>query len=111
MKQLNLLLSFLLELVLIVLFGYWGYQQGETLITKYIFAFVLPAILILIWGLWAAPKSKRRLKNPIRSIFKLSLFAIGVFFCIDAGHVTLATGFATITIANVTLAFLFSQDF
>lgn len=111
MKQLNLLLSFLLELVLITLFGYWGYQQGETETTKYIFALVLPAILILIWGLWAAPKSKRRLKNPIRSIFKLSLFAIGVFFCIDSGHATLAIWFAAITVANVILAFLFAQDF
>ena len=110
-KQINLLVLFLLEIALVIIVGYWGFQQGETLTTKYILALILPAILITIWGIWAAPKSKRRLKNPIRTVFKLLLFSIGFFFCIDTGNFVFAWWFGSIIIVNVGLAFLFSQDF
>lgn len=110
-KKLNLLLSFLLELVLLYLVGFWGFHQGETWVSKYALAVVLPAIVIVLWGVWAAPKSKRRLKNPVRTVFKLALFFLGALLAYQAGIQSWAIVFAIIVIFNAGLAFLFGQDY
>jgi len=110
-KQINLLVSFLLELGLIILAGLWGFQQGESSLMRYVLVIAVPAVIILLWGIWAAPKSKRRMKNPARTIFKLAMMALAVFFAYASGHLVWALFFATITILNVGLAYLFSQDY
>ncbi|HKJ40688.1 MAG TPA: YrdB family protein [Sunxiuqinia sp.] len=110
-KQTNLLVSFLLELVLIVLFSYWGYQLGDSILTNYLFALLLPGFLIAIWGLWVAPKSKRRLKNPFRTISKLLLFSLGVLICFHTEHPVWGFIYGSIILLNVCLAKLFKQDY
>jgi len=110
-KQINLLVSFLLEVGLIILAGYWGFHQSENSILKYILAIGVPSVIILLWGIWAAPKSKRRLKNPVRTTFKLAMMALAVFFGYATGQPVLVVCFAVITILNVSLAYLFSQDY
>ncbi|WP_159103341.1 YrdB family protein [Prolixibacter bellariivorans] len=110
-KQINLLVSFLLELGLIILAGLWGFQQGENSFMRYVFVVAIPAVIILLWGVWAAPKSKRRLKNPARTIFKLAMMALAVFFAYASGHLVWALSFAVITILNVSLAYLWKQDY
>lgn len=110
-KQINLLVSFLLEVGLVILGGYWGFHQGESSLMKYILAFAIPTVLILLWGVWAAPKSKQRLKNPVRTIFKLAMMALAVFFSYATGHTGLAFGFAVVTILNVSFAYSLAQDY
>lgn len=110
-KPINLLVSFLLELGLLALAGYWGFQTGEGHPVKYVYAIALPAIIGLLWGIWAAPKSKRRLKNPARTVFKLTMMALAVFFAYDTGHPIWALTFAVITAVNVSLAYLLTQDY
>ncbi|MFA5327047.1 MAG: YrdB family protein [Prolixibacteraceae bacterium] len=110
-KQANLLLSFLLELVLLFLVGCCGFQAGETLVLKYVFAFFLPTVIIVLWGIWAAPKSKRRLKNPVRTIFKLTLFFVGALLVYLFGNQIWAIVFAAIVVLNAGLALLFGQDY
>ncbi|GET25906.1 YrdB family protein [Prolixibacter sp. NT017] len=110
-KQINLLVSFLLEMGLIILAGLWGFQQGESSLTKYVLAIAVPAVIILLWGVWAAPKSKRRLKNPVRTIFKLAMMALAVYFAYSSRHLGWALSFAIISILNVSLAYLWKQDY
>lgn len=111
LKSINLLLSFLLELALLFLVGYFGFQAGETLFLKYAFAIALPSIVIVLWGIWAAPKSQRRLKNPGRTAFKLTLFFAGALLACLAGIQVSAIVFAAVVILNAGLAFLFGQDY
>lgn len=110
-KQLNLLVSFLLEITLLIIAGYWGFLQSENVIIKYILAVALPVAIAILWGFFAAPKSKKRLKNPVRTIFKLALFFMAVIFIYQTGHLIWAIGFAVITLLNVIIAFIFSQDY
>ena len=111
MKQLNLLASFLLELAMLFLFAGWGYRYGGSPFMKYTFAILLPVIVILLWGVFAAPKSARRLNNPVRAIFKLTLFALAAISGYQAGRTVFAVCFAAITVANVALAYLYKQDY
>lgn len=110
-KQINLLVSFLLEMGLIILAGLWGFEQGESILMRYVLAVAVPAVIILLWGVWAAPKSKRRLKNPIRTIFKLVIMALAVYFAYSTGHPVWALSFAIISILNVSLAYFWKQDY
>lgn len=110
-KQINLLLSFLLELVLLYLAGYWGFHQEGTPVLQYAFAIFSPAIVIVLWGIWAAPKSKRRLKNPARTVFKLGLFFAGALLAYLTGNPQWAIVFAGFVVLNAGLAFLFMQDY
>ncbi|HKI89717.1 MAG TPA: YrdB family protein [Draconibacterium sp.] len=110
-KYLNLLVSFLLEIALLIIAGYWGFQQGESVLMKYMLAITLPVVIAVFWGIFAAPKSRKRLKNPSRTIFKLALFALAVFFCFQTGHSLLAVVLAVATLMNVIAAYTLSQDY
>jgi hypothetical protein len=110
-KQLNLLVSFLLELVMLYLYGYWAFGMREPMAMKYLLAIVVPFLVIVLWLIWAAPKSKHRLKNPFRSIFKLSLFLIATLACFKAGQPAWAIWFGAVTLVNVVLAFMLKQDY
>ncbi len=110
-KYLNLLVSFLLEIALLIIAGYWGFQQGESVLMKYMLAIALPFVIAVFWGIFAAPKSKRRLKNPFRTILKLALFALAVFFSFQTGHLILAIVLAIVTLLNVVAAYFLMQDY
>lgn len=110
-KQLNLLVSFLLELMMLYLYGYWGYKTGGHPVMSYALAILLPGIVIILWGIWAAPKSKRRLKNPMRSVVKLSLLLLAAVLGFMAGRTSWSIWFGAITLLNAGLAFIFSQDY
>jgi hypothetical protein len=103
--------SFLLEVALLIIAGYWGFQQGENVLMKYVFAIILPVFIAILWGIFAAPKSKKRLKNPFRIIFKLTLFSLAVFFSYQMGLLLLAIIIAIITCINLVMAFVFLQDY
>jgi len=110
-ERANLLVSFLLELALLFLVGFWGFHQGGTLFPGYVLAVVLPVTVIILWGVWAAPKSKQRLKNPARTIFKLTWFFLGATLAYFAGNHNWAIVFAVVVILNAGLAFLLGQDY
>lgn len=110
-KQVNLLVSFLLELVMLYFYSLWAYKTGESEIVKYILAIVIPAAVVAIWAIWAAPKSKYRLINPYRSILKISLCLLAAFLCYKAGQPIWALWFGGIVFINAGLAFLWKQDY
>ncbi len=110
-KQFNLLISFLLELIMLFLYGYWGYKTGEHPVMSYVLAVLLPGVVIVLWGIWAAPRSKRRLKNPLRSVVKLSLLLMAAVLGFKAGQPLWAIGFGVVTLLNAGLAFALSQDY
>jgi amino acid transporter len=110
-KQLNLLVSFLLEMILLFIAGYWGFQQGKSGLMSIIFAITIPVAIIVLWGFFAAPKSGARLKNPLRTIFKLILFVLGTVICFITGHIFSGIVFGSIVILNVVVARILLQDY
>ncbi len=108
MKQLNLGLRFLLELVLLVSVSY-GVLQLSPEGWRWILSFGAVLLLAIIWGLWVAPHSKRRLSDPLRLVVEVVLFVLGVAALWLADQPLLAVIFAGIVIANMTLMVLWSQ--
>jgi len=110
-KNLNLLLSFLLELAMLFFYSYWAYNMAEQVVTKYTLAILVPAVVVIIWGIWAAPKSKYRLKNPIRTVLKLSLLLLAAILCFTTGQHAWAYWYGGYVVLNVILAFGLGQDY
>lgn len=110
-KNLNLLLSFLLELAMLFFYGYWAYNLPEPATLKYTLTILVPAVVVVLWGLWAAPKSKHRLRNPVRSIFKLALLLLSAALCFTTGKHGWACWFTGYTLLNASLAIAFKQDY
>ena len=68
-------LRFLLEVLLLVAVGYFGFTFGG--LVGWILGLGLPATFVAIWGAFVAPRAARPLKDPARLIVELVLFALG----------------------------------
>ena len=104
MKQLNLAVKFLLELVALVAFGLWGAS-----IAGPAGAIALPLIAALLWGTFAAPKARRRLPLRLRAPFELTVFALGALALWGAVSVVLAAAVAAVAAVNALLLTTFDQ--
>jgi len=101
-KSINLLLRFLLELGLLVAFGYWGFTTGELMIVKIGLGIGAPLLFAVIWGLFLAPKASRRLHEPWRLILELVIFGLAIAALYGAGQPAWAWAFGLIYAINKT---------
>lgn len=60
-NPLNLLVRFLLEIALLVIFGYWGFHKFEGA-TKYLMGIGLPVVVAILWGTFRVPNDPGKLR-------------------------------------------------
>ncbi|WP_064196248.1 MULTISPECIES: YrdB family protein [Emticicia] len=106
LKYFNYALAFSLELVLFFSVGFWGYSQGKTSFTKWIFAIILFLIVITIWAVFAAPKSNLRFQNIWLSLFRIFMFSMGTLALIDLGKNKWSIIYSICFILSVSLSHL-----
>jgi hypothetical protein len=107
LKYFYLTLVFLLELIMFFSFSYWGFQKGQSLITKCLLAILLLAVSTTLWAIFAAPKATTRLDFPLRLIFELSLFLLAAFALYKLNYSTAAMLYAILAILSIAIAFIF----
>ena len=105
----NQVVAFLLEIAMLISIGYWGFVEGKTILTKYSLSIFLPIVAIILWGFFAAPKSKYRLKFPLRIIFELCLFAFASILLYQTENSELAIWFGVIAFTNKIITYFFRQ--
>lgn len=108
MKSLNVGLRFLLELGLLLAYGYWGFQTHDG-IGQWLLGVGTPLIVAIIWGLFFAPKSARRLRNPLRLVMEIVIFGIGVLALWMTGQSILALVFGGLVSLNIVLMTVWEQ--
>jgi Protein of unknown function (DUF2568) len=109
LKNINLVLAFLLELGLFSSVSYWGFQKGNSTFTKWIIAFICFSIAVGLWAVFAAPKSESRLPFHLRLVFELVMFLVAAFALNKLNYILLSYFFAIISILSVSMAFIFKQ--
>lgn len=109
LKSLNLGLRFLLELCLLVIFGYWGFKTGSNAFLKFLFGLGAPVLFAVTWGTLLAPKSTMRLHEPWLSLLELALFALAGWALYSTGKVNLTAAFVGIYILNKILMVIWRQ--
>jgi hypothetical protein len=108
-KSINLLLAFLLELCLLVIFGYWGVIISSSLMQKIVLGAGIPILIAVIWGIFLAPNSTTRLEEPWLAIAKVIIFSLAALALYFAGKTDLAVWFAIISAINLVLLYIWKQ--
>ncbi len=109
LKSLNLALSFLLELAMLVAFGYWGFNTGSSTVVHWILGLGVPIVAIVIWSIFNAPLSKRRLPRTPRTLLEAVMFSLGALALAVAGQTTWAAIFVVFIVINQILIFVWQQ--
>ena len=108
LKNLNLLVRFLLELSVLASIGYWGFQF-KSWIQKLGAGIGLPILVAVIWGIFVAPKSSHQLPLPYRLIVEFLVFGLGAFVLYASGQTLLSKIFIGIVIVNITFLLVWKQ--
>jgi hypothetical protein len=107
LRSANLAVKFILELVALGAFAYWG-----ATVTSGVWAVVLaiatPLATGILWGRFAAPRAPRRLALRLRVPFELAVFALAALAGLTASTAA-ALAFALLVIVNSLLLTVFGQ--
>ena len=99
-KSLNLLLRFLLELGVLVVFGYWGIWKGEGTLVKVGLGIGSLLACAIVWGVFLAPASSTRLKRPWTLVLELCIFGLAGAALYDTGQPFVAELFTITYLVN-----------
>lgn len=105
----NLGLRFLLELCMLVIFGYWGFKTGAPTWMKVLLGIGSPLLFAVIWGTLLAPKSALRLHEPWLFLLELGLFVLATLALYATGELPLAITFGAVYIINKLLMIIWRQ--
>ncbi|MGG0238133.1 YrdB family protein [Bacillus rhizoplanae] len=75
-KSVNLAIRFLLELCALASLGYWGFQVGKSVYTKFVFGIGSPLLFAILWGTFIAPKASLKLPEPYKFLLELVIFGV-----------------------------------
>jgi hypothetical protein len=110
LKSANLLLTFILELVVLIALGYWGFHLDGGMPLPVIAGLGAPLLAIVVWALFGAPRGKWHLQGMGR-LFLIIVFAgSGALALIAAGQLAMGIALALIYALNYGLNRLWKQD-
>jgi hypothetical protein len=109
LKALQYLLAFLLEIALLLTYGYAGFHFGREFLDGLPFGIGLPLLLAVGWGIWMAPRARKRLRSPWRQVVALLLFLSAAGLLYQAHHTNLAVAFAGCAVLYTILSLIWKN--
>ena len=103
LQNANLLLAFLLEVVVYLAVGYWGFTLRPELALKLLLGIGGPLVLAVIWGVFGSPKAFVPLHGLVRVGFEIVWFGAGAAALVAVGRVVPAVVFGALYIFNAIL--------
>lgn len=79
-----LMIRFLAELGMLVCLAVGGWQHGGSVLGSAVLGVVLPLLAAAAWGRWVAPRAPRRLRDPVRLVIEVVLFAVALLLVLGA---------------------------
>lgn len=108
-KAANLALRFLLELCILTVLGYWGFQAGHGWLVKIILGLSSPLLVAVVWGTFIAPKAAMKLGEPWLLMLELVIFGLAIAALYFTGHPTLAWALGLVYVINRLLMYIWGQ--
>jgi hypothetical protein len=99
LKNLNLVLRFLLELAALVAVGNWGWRIGDGAM-RWVLMVGATAAVIVVWVLFVSPNPTIELAMPIRLVIELVVWAAAAAALWAAGQTRLAVVFFVVAVIN-----------
>jgi hypothetical protein len=84
---------FFCEILALIIFGLWGFQQGEI-----IGAIGVPIVVAVIWAMWGSPKAPYKLHGFYGFAFELLLFLMASYTLYSLGHTYIALTYCIVVI-------------
>jgi hypothetical protein len=109
MRSANLALKFILELVAIAGFAYWGARTGGSVAADVALGIVAPLVAVALWSRFAAPRAPRRLPTRPRVVLELAILLLGAVGFLVAGALAVGIAAAAAVVANAALLEAFDQ--
>ena len=109
LKAINAGLAFLLEVGMLIVFGYWGFYGDKSESAKWMLGFGLPLLAVVVWGLFLAPRASYRLNSNSGNLLSLILFLLAAIALFHTRHTLLAIIFASIAMVNRLLILIWKQ--
>ncbi|MBA3870738.1 MAG: YrdB family protein [Anaerolineae bacterium] len=109
LKGINLGLSFLLELIMLFAYGYWGFTAGSSNLVHWVLGVGVPLVAIVIWSIYNAPMSKRRLPRTPRTMLEVLMFSLGALMLALAGQTQWAIVFVVLIVINQIGLYIWQQ--
>ncbi len=108
-KNINVVVSFLLEIAMLLAFGYWGFHIGQSLWLKLALGIGVPLVVIFLWGLFLAPRAGYRAGSTLGVVVSLGLLylAAGALFLAD--QPVLGAAMLLVSAINRTLVVVWNQ--
>ena len=105
LKAANLAVRFQLELSALGSLGYWGVQQGGSVVLKVALGILLPFAMAVFWGLFVAPKALFGRSRVRRLALGLLVFGVAAVALVSAGHRALGWTFLAVALVNTVLTY------
>lgn len=86
MKDLNLFIRFLLELMALYAYGYAGFSYGKGFFMKMLLSIGMPMIVALIWGIFISPKAVLPIRGLGQICLEVLIFGTAVVFLFGLGQ-------------------------
>jgi uncharacterized membrane protein YfhO len=109
LKTINSVIAFLLELVMLAAFSYWGFHGEKSVLMKWLLGIGAPVAVAFILGLYLAPNAAHRLNITAGTILSLVLLLGAAIALYQTGHSVLAITLAIIVIINQAFLLLWKQ--
>lgn len=109
LKNINLAVIFLLELVVLVALGYWGFHIGSDTLAKIALGIGAPVLAIVAWAVFGAPRSRRHLHDPWYLLLQVIFFGSAAVALYASGLAVLSMVFALIFVIACSLSFAWGQ--
>jgi hypothetical protein len=107
-RNLNLLVRFLLELSALAALGYWGYGATSGAL-RWALAIGASLAFAALWGLFVSPKAKVVVPRPARFAIELALLGAAAVALAAAGQPVLAAVFAALVLVSGVLNYLWTR--
>lgn len=99
LKQLNIALSFVLEIAMLAAYAYWGYH-AVTGPLRWLLAIAAPLLAAVVWGLLLAPKARRRVGSTAGIALSTVLFLLAALALFTSGQPGLGIAMLALTVVN-----------
>ena len=108
LKWPNVILRGLMEVGIVAALGYWGYQTGNSPLTRVLLAVLAPVIIFGFWGL-VDFRNAGPLAEGLRLFQELAITVLAAVALYVVGQHTLAWALALISLVHHALVYLLGE--
>lgn len=109
-KAVNLGISFIVELLALFIYGWYGYSTGTLGWQRILLAVILPGTAAVFWGRFLAPNAAGRFVMPGLLIAKIAIMAVAAVMLFRMGKTMHGVLFFAVAAANIILAVILGQE-